>query len=87
MPFSHRTLKAPKPKNLNYLWKKDGCPDLPSHIGEHIKKRRYELKMPAYECQRILRVDKSTLTDWERGRHKPWRENLARITRFLGYTP
>jgi len=39
--------------------------------------------MTAVECRKILGVDKSTLVDWERGRHKPNEEHLARIFRFL----
>lgn len=56
-------------------------PAHPSHIGEHIKKRRFDLKLPACECQKLLGADKSTLTKWECGNHRPTRNHLARITR------
>ena len=87
MPFSHLTLKCAKPKNLNYLWKRDHFPEHPRHIGDHIKKQRFAQKMSAKECQRILGVDKSTLTKWEQGKHFPAREMRQRIVRFLGYDP
>ena len=83
MPFCHLGLKCAKPKNNSYLWKSDQYPTNPSNIGEEIKKRRFDLKMTAIQCRKILGVDKSTLVDWERGRHKPNRDHLARIRRFL----
>jgi DNA-binding transcriptional regulator YiaG len=87
MPIGHLRLIQRKPKNDSYLWKADHYPAHPSHIGEQIKKRRFDLKMTAVECQKILGVDKSTLTKWEQGKHKPSREHLARLDRFLGCDP
>jgi transcriptional regulator with XRE-family HTH domain len=78
---------SPKPKNTSYLWKPDRYPEHPKHVGEHILKRRYDKKMPAVECQKLLGVDKGTLTRWEQGKHKPSRKHLERILRFLGYDP
>jgi transcriptional regulator with XRE-family HTH domain len=71
----------------SYLWDIQRCPEHPRHIGEHIKKRRFDLKLPAYKCQKILGVDKGTLTDWERGKHQPCRQNQKQIIKFLGYDP
>ncbi len=34
-------------------------------FGDHIKKRRFGLKMKAKDCQAFLGVDKGTLADWE----------------------
>jgi DNA-binding transcriptional regulator YiaG len=83
MPFCHLRLIQRKPKNDSYLWKSDHYPANPRHIGEHIKKRRFDLKMPAVECQKILGVDKSTLLNWEQGRHEPSNENRKKILEFL----
>jgi len=44
----------------------------------------FDLKMRAVECRKILGVDKSTLLNWEQGRHEPNRENRKKILRFLG---
>jgi DNA-binding transcriptional regulator YiaG len=52
------------------------------HIDEEIKKRRFDLKLTAFECRKILGVDKSTLSNWEQGKHRPSREHRARIIRF-----
>ncbi len=68
MPFGHLKLVACKPKNNSYLWKSSRYPANPQHIGEQIKKRRFDLKIPAHECRKILGVDKSTLLNWEQGR-------------------
>ena len=47
--------------------------------------RRYDLKMTAVECWKLLGVDKSALTAWEHGKHLPDHENGAKIVGFLGY--
>ena len=86
-PFCRLTLKCAKPKNLNYLWEKDPYLEHPSHIGQHVKKRRFDLKMSAAECQRLLGVDKSTLTRWEQGKHNLSGKVREKIVRFLGYDP
>ena len=83
MPFCHLRLIQRKPKNDSYLWKPDHYPAHPQHIGEQIKKRRFDLKMPAVECQKILGVDKSTLCNWEQGKHEPSTENRKKIQWFL----
>jgi DNA-binding transcriptional regulator YiaG len=69
------------------LWKNQGCPTEFKHIGDHIKKRRFELKMTAVECREILGVNKDTLADWEAGRHEPGKRFKPVIVGFLGYTP
>ncbi len=58
-----------------------------NHIGDHIRKYRYDHKMKAMDCQAFLGVDKGTLIDWENGRHTPSRKMLARIVELLGYVP
>ena len=83
MPFCHLRLIQRKPRNDSYLWKSDRYPANPQHIGEQIKKHRFDLKMTAVKCQKLLGVDKSTLLGWEQGKHKPTREHLAAIAWFL----
>ncbi|MBI4664388.1 MAG: helix-turn-helix transcriptional regulator [Verrucomicrobia bacterium] len=86
VPFSHLALRCRKPRNDKYLWF-ETPPDQPSHIGEHIKKRRLELKLKAAEVQRLFGIDKGTLADWEHGKHTPSKRMQSRIVRFLGYDP
>jgi DNA-binding transcriptional regulator YiaG len=84
MPFCQLRLVETKPKNDSYLWKSDLYAAHPQHIGEETKKHRFDLKMTAVECRKILGVDKSTLTKWEQGRHEPNEFNRQKILRFLG---
>jgi DNA-binding transcriptional regulator YiaG len=83
MPFCHLRLIQSKPKNDSYLWKADHYPAQPRHIGEEIKKRRFDLKITAVQCCKILKIDKSTLVNWEAGRHEPSDENRQKIVEFL----
>jgi DNA-binding transcriptional regulator YiaG len=83
MPFCHLRLVQSKPKNDSYLWKTSLYPAHPRHIGEQIKKRRFDLKMTAVQCCEILKIDKSTLVKWECGRHEPSNENREKILGFL----
>ncbi len=87
MPFGHLALKCDKPFLANHLWDASKFPKNPEHIGEKIKKRRYELKMKAVDCQRILGVDKGTLADWESGKHEPVPKMHGRIAKFLADQP
>jgi len=48
-------------------------------MGEHILKQRYDLKMKAVDRRKLLGVDKSTLTKWEQGHHKPLPSPAARL--------
>jgi DNA-binding transcriptional regulator YiaG len=84
LPFCHRRLVQKKPKNNSYLWKAGVYPSNPRHIGERIKKRRFDLKVTTVECRKILRVDKSTLTNWKSGKRTPKPKHHSAITRLLG---
>ena len=83
MPFCHLRLIQSKPKNDSYLWKNQFYPSNPRHIGEQIKRRRFDLKITAVETCKVLGINRSTLTDWERGRHTPSEENREKIAEFL----
>src|SRR6266404_589192 len=48
--------------------------------GEHIRKRRFDLKMTG---RQLLEIDNSTLTKWEQSRQEPNKENRQKILRFL----
>lgn len=86
MPFSHLRLIAQKP-GFGHLWFKDKYPDQLNHVGDHLKKRRLDLKMKSVECRKLFAVDKGTLSDWEKGKHKPIRRFRPKIVEFLGYNP
>lgn len=87
MPFCHLSFTCKKPKYISHLWKSALHPANLRHIGEHIKKRRFDLKIRVSDCRLILGVSKRTLIGWEKGSHKPSRRMHNRIVCFLGYNP
>jgi len=59
----------------------------PRHIGEHIRKRRFELKLLQSELAQMLGVCEDTITGWENGRSVPQIQFYPRLIQFLGYNP
>jgi transcriptional regulator with XRE-family HTH domain len=59
----------------------------PRVIGEHIKKRRLELKLLQSEVAKILDVCEDTMTGWENSRSRPLVYHYPKIIQFLGYNP
>jgi transcriptional regulator with XRE-family HTH domain len=56
-------------------------------LGDHLKKRRLDLKLLQREVAQKLGVDKTTIHNWERGHATPALCFMPRIREFLGYTP
>jgi DNA-binding transcriptional regulator YiaG len=65
----------------------DKYPIEPKTIGEHIRKRRMDLKMTQKELSKQFGVSEDTITYWEVGRSKPQKKFYSRIISFLKYTP
>jgi transcriptional regulator with XRE-family HTH domain len=80
LPFCHICLKAEKPKNPAY-------PESLNSLGDHIRKRRLDLKLLQKEVAKRLEVDTTTITNWELNRTSPSLPFLPRIIEFLGYVP
>ena len=78
LPFCHMTLTAPKPSNI---------PQILKTWGDHLLKRRLELKLFQREVAQILGVNETSVDDWEKRRTDPMVHLIPRITQFLGYTP
>ena len=72
------TLNATKPT---------GIPQITRTYGEHIRKRRMELRLSQLKVAQILGVSECTVNNWERGRTEPTLGALPRINAFLGYQP
>lgn len=63
-------------------------PDLPPKtIGQHVKKRRLELKLTQKEASARIGVTPATALNWENGLSQPKVEHLPAIRDFLGYDP
>jgi transcriptional regulator with XRE-family HTH domain len=56
-------------------------------IGDHIRKRRLDLKLLQKDVAGMLKVDTNTITNWERNRCQPKLYLIARIVGFIGYEP
>jgi DNA-binding transcriptional regulator YiaG len=78
LPFCHFTHTAQKPSNI---------PQILKTWGDHILKRRLELKLFQRELAQILGVNETSIYDWEKHRTDPMMHLIPRITQFLGYTP
>jgi transcriptional regulator with XRE-family HTH domain len=59
----------------------------PKTLGEHVRRRRFELKLSQAQAASQLRVSISTMLNWERGHTKPPIAASPAILTFLGYNP
>jgi transcriptional regulator with XRE-family HTH domain len=57
----------------------------PQTIGDHIRRRRLELKLRQEDVARMIGVSCRTLTYWEIGLAEPHIEQGPNIIKFLGY--
>jgi transcriptional regulator with XRE-family HTH domain len=59
----------------------------PTTLGEHIKKRRLDLKLTVKEAAKLLETDECSIINWEKGRRAPRVYRLPAMIQFLGYNP
>jgi transcriptional regulator with XRE-family HTH domain len=78
LPCLPVALKALKPKESDFE---------PRSLGEHVRKRRGELRSSQKAMAERLGVSWSTVLNWETGRTEPLIESIAAIIEFLGYDP
>lgn len=62
-------------------------PENPVSIGDHIRKKRIELKLHQKDVAKICGVTEDSITNWEKNRSKPKIQFLPHIIKFLGYAP
>ena len=72
------TLKALKPKATDFE---------PQTLGEHIRKRRLELRLTQKQAAERLGVNPWTVLNWEKGHTEPPIESMPAIIQFLDYEP
>lgn len=78
-PFCCLEVSA-KPPHLKLL-------DNPQVIGEHLKKRRLQLRLLQTDVAKIFDVCEDSITGWENGRSRPQIQYYPKIIQFLGYNP
>ena len=80
MPFCHFEKTSKKPVSKAY-------PKELVTIGDHIRKRRLDLRLTQKRVAAILGVNECTVWNWENNRTKPLPSLKARIGEFLGCLP
>ncbi len=74
------TLSAQKPPQKAY-------PKSLVALGDHIRKRRLDLKLLQKDVGKLLGADKATVWNWENGYSDPQLRFIPRLIDFLGYDP
>jgi transcriptional regulator with XRE-family HTH domain len=59
----------------------------PQTIGEHLRKRRLELKITQKSVANIIGVSEDSITYWENERSSPQIRFYPKLIEFLGYNP
>jgi len=80
LPFCHSTFLGKKPLPASY-------PKELRTLGDHVRKRRLDLRLLQREVAALLDVSKSTLEGWEQNRHPPALRHIPAVVEFLGYSP
>lgn len=78
--FCRWTLRGPKPLASGY-------PTAPVSLGEHLRKRRIDLRLTQHRVAETMEADAWTYLLWEHDRSRPIPRFVPRIVRFLGYDP
>ena len=80
LPFCHFELRASKPSSIHY-------PKEINTLGDHIRKRRLDLKVLQKQVGDQIGVHEMTITSWERNATVPEVRYIPAIIQFLGYNP
>jgi transcriptional regulator with XRE-family HTH domain len=80
LPFCKIELRAKRPLPPSY-------PRELKSLGDHLRKRRLDLKLYQEDVARILGVDETTIYNWEKNRTSPPFRYIPKIVKFLGYSP
>jgi transcriptional regulator with XRE-family HTH domain len=76
----HFTLLAKRPPSRAY-------PVSLHTMGDHIRKRRLDVRLLQKDVAGVLGVDTMTVNNWERNRCQPRLYLFPKIIQFLGYDP
>ena len=80
MPFCQITLKTQKPLPSAY-------PQTLKTIGDHLRKRRLDLKLLQKEVAQKLGDCEPSVYNWENNLSKPAIKYIPNLIEFLGYVP
>lgn len=74
------------PLLFNALRKKDYS-EAPQTLGEHLKKRRWELGLLQREAAERMGILTETYANWEKGKTEPVASQFRPVVAFLGFDP
>jgi len=74
------TLKAKKPLSSSY-------PKKLKTLGDHLRKKRLDLKLLQKEVAKRIGVNETTIWNWENNCSSPSLSYIPKIIKFLGYVP
>jgi len=63
------------------------APHNPQTLGEHIRRRRLELRLTQRAAGQVFGVSRDALAWWENGTRNPEPAHVRAILEFLGYDP
>jgi len=87
LPFCHLRIRGVRRPLSPYQRLVKRCPEHPSTIGEHLRKRRIELGLEQKQVADILEVHRGSIQNWERNKGEPLPVRIPGIIRLLGYIP
>lgn len=80
LPFCHVHLHAQRPRDQRY-------PHVVVTIGDALLKARLNRGMTRKAAARLLKVNKGSLENWEKGRRNPEGRFYPTLIAFVGYNP
>ena len=80
LPFLRFEGQTGKPMPISY-------PENPVSIGDHIRKKRMELKLLQKDVAGVCGVTEDCIRNWEKNRSIPQIQFFPSISNFLGYLP
>jgi transcriptional regulator with XRE-family HTH domain len=87
LPFCDRRVSVPR-KDVAPVWTRSfPISKEPKTLGEHLKKKRFQLGLRQEQSAAKLGVSCKTLSDWETSRIFPSLTLQPRIVEYLGYDP
>lgn len=78
MQYTRISLKSLIPKPYDFE---------PKTLGEHVLKRRLNLKLSQPKLAKLLGVAAETILNWELNYRKPSINHIGKLIQFLGYDP
>ena len=87
LPICTRTVCVPRSKYRASQSDGTQAQMEPKTLGEHLRRRRLELKMKPAEAIGKMGVSRQILRIWEADRILPTKWQQDRIIKFLGYDP